>query len=204
MPMILTVGLSAEVVTEATFGGGYQGNLFNDSNSTEDQYISLDASVKYYPSSSIQFSTGATYSSFTTINDLSNISGAASLTFIPTPVSSSFTLSLGGNVSIRKFGLTYESYDQVGSTFGLGVGYRLTSRTHLQSSAYYYNNSYVNSEFGSNRGIDLTARINFSILGANSITFRLDYSRRSYDQPILDQETGHRSATAREKSSTLR
>jgi hypothetical protein len=64
--LLFAPGLQAEVTTEATLGSGYQGNLFNDSNSTGDTYGSADLRFKYYPSASAEFAAGASYNAFVT------------------------------------------------------------------------------------------------------------------------------------------
>jgi len=202
--VLMAPGLNAEVVTEAIIGGGYQSNLFNDSNSIGDQYVTFGTDLKYYPSASAQFSGAARYNVFATYGDLSNLVGEASVTIIPTSELSALTLALGGNLSMRKFGTIYELYDQVGSTVGADISYRLTQRTHLQSSISYLNNSYINSDFGSNHSIDLSTGINATIMGSNAIAVRLDYTRRFFDQPALTQEgTGYALLAGQDKTETF-
>ena len=123
LSVLMVSSSSAEVVTEAIIGGGYQGNLFNDSNSIGDQYATFGTDLEYYPSASVQFSGTARYNAFATYGDLSNLAGEASITIIPTSESSVLTLALGGNLSMRKFGTIYELYDRVGSTVGADIGF---------------------------------------------------------------------------------
>ena len=183
--LLFVSGLQAEVITEATLGSGYQGNLFNDANSTGDTYGSAGLRLKYYPSASAEFAAGASYNAFVTYNDLSSLTADASATFIPTSQTSPLTLAIAGNISYRKFGLLYELYDQGAAMGGVDMGYRIAPWAHLLGSASYFNSTYTNADYGSNRGVNASAGINLSLLGSNSIAIRADYSRRLYDQPAI-------------------
>ena len=196
--------VNAEVVTETTIGSGYQGNLFNDSNSTGDTYASAGIVLKYYPSASTRFAAGAQYSAFASYGDLSNLTGDLSVTVVPTPEGSSLSLALAGAVAVRRFGTLYELYDQVGTTASADISYRLTRWVYLQSSVSYLNTSYTNSDFGSNRSIDIATGVNLTVLGSNSLTLRADYSRRLFDQPTLIQEgAGYTLAVGQDNSETF-
>ncbi len=186
--LICTSNLRAELITEAVAGSGYQSNLFNDSNSTGDTYASIGIGLKYYPSNSTEFKVGGAYNAFADNKDLSNFTGDLSFTIIPTPESSPFSVALKGGLAVRKFGVQYNLYNQVGVAVGADIGYRLTQKIYLQSSAEYLNNSYSKSDFGSNRGFDVTTGFNLSFLGSNSLALSFDYSHRSLDQPSLVQD----------------
>ncbi len=184
--------LNAEVVTEAIIGGGYLSNLFSDSSSVGDKYATFGTDLKYYPSASVQLSGAARYNAFATYGDLSNLAGEASFIVIPTSETSPITLALRGNLAMRKFGTIFDVYDQVGSAVGADMSFHLTQKTTLQSSISYSNNSYVNSDYGSSRSIDLSTGVNTTIMGSNALAVRLDYTRRSFDQPTLTEEnTGY-------------
>ncbi|MCK5127242.1 MAG: DUF560 domain-containing protein [candidate division Zixibacteria bacterium] len=186
--VLMASSLNAEVVTEATIGSGYQGNLFNDSNSTSDSYASIGMGLKYYPLASTQFSAGAQYNAFTSYSDLSNLSGHLSAIFIPTPEASPFSIALVGDLGVRRFGKLYELYDQVEATVGADLGYRVTPWAYLQSSVTYFENNYSNSDFGSSRGFSLVMLVNLTVLKTNALSLKADYSHRSFDQPTLTQE----------------
>ena len=181
--------LMANMVTDITIGGGYQSNLFNDSNSLSDKYAAVDAKLKYYPATSTRFAVAASYNAFSSYKDLSNFTGEASVTFVPTSETSALTVVLGTNLSVRKFGTTYEPYNQQGKALSLQMSYRLTQWANLLSSAAYLDNRYSNSDFGSNRGLNLNAGINFTIAGSNSIALKWRYYNRSFDQPTIIQES---------------
>ncbi len=201
--ILIASNLSAEVVTEATVGGGYQSNLFNDSNSTGDKYASIGMGMKYYPSGSTQLAAGAQYSTFTNYGDLSNLTGDLSVTIIATPETSPFTLALTGSMAARKFGTLYKLYDQVGGMAGANFSYRITRWAYLQSSVSYLNNNYTNSDFGSNRGVDIATGVNLTVLGSNSIALKMDYSRRSFDQPTLIQTGSNNSSTKSQSTAEI-
>jgi len=201
---LVASNLNAEVITEATIGSGYQSNLFNDSNSTGDTYGSARIDLKYYPSASTQFMAGAQYSAFANYGDLSNVTGDLSFTIIPTPETSPFSLTLTGGVAVREFGTLYDLYNQVGTNLGTNISYRLTRWAYLQSSVSYLSTSYTNSDFGSNRGIDITAGINLTAPGSNSFALMADYSGRVFDQPAIIQDGGgHTLAVGQDKSETF-
>ncbi|MBU0984264.1 MAG: hypothetical protein KKA42_10375 [candidate division Zixibacteria bacterium] len=185
-------GIQAGVVAEAIAGGGYQENLFNDSSSIGDKYASFGTNVKYYPSSSVQLAGAAQYNAYATYGDLSNLAAEASATVIPTPASSALTLALRGRLALRKFGAGYQLYDQLGSTAGANLSYRLTSRLHLQSSTSYGWSSYTNADYGSSRNIDASAGIHATLPGANAVAVRFDFARQTFDQPKSTEEgNGH-------------
>jgi hypothetical protein len=185
--IILVSNSHSEIVVETIISGGYQDNLFSDSNSVGDEFTSIEARIKYYPSASTQISAGARYDAFASHGDLSNINGNLSVSIIPTPETSPISLALTGGLAYRKFGSIYKLYDQA------NVSYRLISWAHLQSSISYLNNSYSNSDFGSNRGFDFSTGVNLTILGSNTFAFRVDYSRHSFNQPTLIPETTNKS-----------
>ncbi len=194
-------GVRSELVTEATIGSAYNGNLFNDSNSTGDSYSSFGLGFKYYPSSSVQFSANGMYNGYANYGDLSNLSGDFSAMAILTPESSPLSILLAGSVAARKFGLLYQLYDQVGATAGVDIGYRLSQKIHLQTSASILNNRYTNSDYGSNRGFDFAVGANFSFFGSNALAVRADYSQRLFDQPSLtSEESGNLSSSKKEES----
>ena len=200
----VTPNLSAEVVTETIVGSGYQGNLFNDSNSTDDTYASVGVGLKYYPSASAQISAGATYNAFSKYDDLSNLTGDLSVVFVPTRESSLFSVTLAGSAIVRKFGTLYELYDQVGAKVGSDFGYQVAPWAYVHSSISYLNTSYTNSDFGSNRGIDVATGINITVLGTNSLALSMEYSRRSFDQPlVIDEGGGDTRASSQNESQTF-
>jgi len=201
---LAALDVNADVVTETTIGSGYQGNLFNDSNSTGDTYASAGIVLKYYPSSSTRFAAGAQYNAFASYGDLSNLTGDLSVTIIPTPEGSPLSLALAGAVTVRRFGTLYELYDQAGTKIGADISYRLRRWAYLQSSVSYLNTSYTNSDFGSNRGIDIATGVNLTVLGSNSLALRAEYSRRSFDQPKLILEgAGSTLAVGQDNSETF-
>ena len=204
LSILVVSSASADVETEGMIGTGYQSNLFSDSNSTGDAYAYAGMQLKYYPSASSQLIAGAKYNAFAKYSDLSNLIGDLSFTIIPTSASSALTLSLAGSVSIRKFGMLYKLYDQVGATAGANIGYRLTSWARWQSSVSYLNTSYINSDYGSNRSINIGTGLNFTVMGSNSLSLMLDYSRRSFDQPtLIPDSTGYSYGNDRERSETF-
>lgn len=201
---LLAANLKAELVSEATFGSGYRSNLFNDSSLTGDTYGSARMDLKYYPSASAQLAAGAQYDVYAEHDDLSSINGDVSVTVIPTPATSRFALSLAGSAAARYFGPLYKAYDQVGTSVGANLGYRLARWAYLQSSGSHLSTVYTNSDYGSNRGIALAAGINFTVPGSNSLALTGEYSRRSFDQPpSVQQSAGHNQAIVQDNSETF-
>jgi hypothetical protein len=195
---------NAGIATEATIDGGYLSNLFNDSNSIGDRYTAFGANMRYYPSSSVQISGAAQYSAFAAHSDLSNLAGETSIFYIPTSDSSAFMLALMGNLSIRKFGKIFELYNRVGNSLGADISYHLTHRVFLQTSLSYSNNNYINSEYGSNRSIDISAGLNTTILGSNAIALRLNYAHQSFDQsPLIQNGVGNGLLADRDKTESF-
>ena len=188
--IVIASPVRAEVVGEATVGGGYQDNLFNDSNAAGDSYASLGLDLKYYPSASAQISIGSRYSAFSTYRDLSNLTSDASLIVIPTRASSPLSLALSGRATMRTFGPLYELYNQVGASVGADIGYRLSSGIFLRSSASYGSVNYVKAEAGSNHGLDLASAVNLTLPGSNSLAVEVDYTRRIFEKQASIQGMG--------------
>ena len=195
---------SAELVSEATIGSGYRSNLFNDSSLTGDTYGSVRMDMKYYPSASAQLAAGAEYDVYAEHDDLSSIAGDISVTVIPTPATSRFSLSLEGGAAARNFGPLYKAYDQVGTSVGANIGYRLAGWAYLQSSGSHLSTAYTNSDYGSNRGVALATGINLTVLGSNSVALTAEYSRRSFDQPpSIQTGPGHNQSIEQNNSETF-
>ncbi len=183
--LIIDSNLTAEVDTEVSVGSGYQDNLFNDSNSTGDSYASIGVGLKYYPASFAELAGDFQYSGYSNYSDLSNLTGGLSYTVIPTAESSPLSVALSGGLSARRFGSQYELYDNIGGSVGADFGYRLSSRLFLNASGSYTNRSYTNSDYGSNSGVDISGGVNITVLGSNSLAFRMEYARQVFDQPLV-------------------
>lgn len=204
MPALFVQTGSAETVVEGIVGGGYQGNLFNDSNLTSDQYASLGLDIKHYPSGSVQLKGSGRYNKFSEYSDLSNFTGEVSGMYIPTSDSSPLTLALSGSIATQSFGQLYQLYDQTSARGGLDLDLAMTQRVHLQLSGSYDNNDYRNSDYGSNRNLDLSSGISTTIGGANSVALRFDFSRRSFDQPAINGSPGNLTlVSGKEKTETF-
>ncbi len=175
----------AEVVSELNIGSGYRANLFNDSNAIGDTYAAAGLRLKYYPSAAVELAAGARYNTYVEYRDLSNLAGDASITVIPTAAASRLTLALSGNAGFRSFGLLYEPYNQAHVAASFLLGYRLTNTLRLQGGATFTNTEYTNSDYGSNRSLDLSGGFNATLFGSNSLSLRADYARRWFDQPQL-------------------
>ena len=186
----------AETVVEGLVGGGYQGNLFNDSNLTSDQYATFGMTITHYPSGSAQLSGTGRYNKFADYSDLSNFTGEFSGMVIPTSENSPLTLALSGSVATQSFGLLYQLYDQTSARAGLELDYALTQRVHARLSGSYDNNDYRNSDYGSNRNLDLSAGLATTIGSANSVVLRFDFSHRSFDQPAVNGSPGNLTLTS--------
>ena len=89
---------NGEIETSFNLGGGYNGNLFNDSLATEDSYSTFGGHINFYPSSSVQVSGFGQYSVYKTNNELSNIFGGGSIKIIPTGESSPVSVILSGEI----------------------------------------------------------------------------------------------------------
>lgn len=203
--LFIASNILAEVTGELSVGGGYQDNLFNDSNAVDDRYASFGAGLKYYPSASAQIAVRGNYNAFSTISDLSNFSGEVSAIVIPTPDSSNLSLALAGRVTARKFGTAYELYDYFGGNAEASLNYRLSQRIHALASVSYLNNSYTNSDYGSNSGVYLSAGLNLTVLGSNSLAVRFDYMTQSFNQQVtsLEGNGNNNNLTYTDKSETF-
>jgi len=184
--LVLTIGTAqAEIVSELSVGSGYRANLFNDSNAIGDTYAAAGLRLKYYPSAAVELAAGARYNAYVEYRDLSNFTGEASITAIPTPAASRVTLALSGSAGFRSFGPLYEPYNQAHAAVSTLLGYRLTNTLRLQGGAAFTNTEYTNSDYGSNRSLDFSGGINVTVFGSNGVALRADYARRWFDQPLV-------------------
>ncbi|MEZ5357260.1 MAG: hypothetical protein R3F48_00425 [Candidatus Zixiibacteriota bacterium] len=181
-------GVHAEVVTETTIGSGYQGNLFGDSSALGAAYGFGGLALNYYPSGSVRITADGMYTYYNTYEDLSNLIGNLSVTVIPTAETSPFSLTLSGGATTRKFGTVYSLYDQSGASAAADIGYRLSSRIRLLSSAAYAYTDYTESEYGTHSGPEFSAGVNLTIGAANSFAITGVYANRSYEQPALSTQ----------------
>lgn len=187
---ITACAAGAEVVTEATLGSRYQGNIFSDSTMTDDVQTTVGAGLRYYPASFAELTSSIEYSTFGSHRDLSNLTGGFSVTVIPSSGASRFTPALSASATTRRYGPTYEPYDQRGASTQIGFTYRLAPWIHLGSQASYSLTDYYNSESGSNRGVGLSGDLHLSIAGSNALSIGYDYSRRAYDQAFVSSGAG--------------
>lgn len=180
--MLIIADSFAETVTNLSIGSGYQGNLFNDSNSSGDSYALASLSLKHYPTATTELALTGQYQAYHEYGDLSGFNGTAAATIIPTAPQSNVMLALHGTASILTFGQLYELYNQTGLSAGADISLRPAPWLNLSTSIGYSLSDYTNVDYNSNRGIDLGAGCNISLPGSNALGLRVDYSRYSYDQ----------------------
>lgn len=199
--MLTTAGSSAETVTDFSIGSGYQGNLFNDSNSSGDSYALASLSLKHYPSATAELALSGQYQAYNEYGDLSGFSGSAAATIIPTAPRSKIMLALHGAASIQTFGQLYELYNRTGLAAGADLSYRPANRLTLSTSIAYGLSDYTNADYSSSRGVDLGLGCNISLPGSNALGLRFDYSRYTYDQaPDAATMTGRPGRTDHDNS----
>ncbi|MCP4703077.1 MAG: hypothetical protein GY865_00585 [candidate division Zixibacteria bacterium] len=177
---------SGEINTAINIGGGYNGNLFNDSLVTEDSYSTFGGHINYYPSSSIQLLAFGQYSAYKTNNDLSNINGGGSIKIIPTSELSSISIIFSGELSHKGFGNFYSLYNQNNFATSARIIYQVASKFHIKSKVSYSAVSYINSDYGSRNGLTLSGGFNLIPFGTNSLNFNTAYYFGGYDQMPLD------------------
>lgn len=193
LSVLAVSNLAAEVVSEATLGSGYQSNLFGDSSTAGDVAATAGIGFRYFPSASTQLTAGARYHAFAAYRDLSNLTGEASFTVIPTSAMSRVSLSLAGNIAVRKFGDLYELYDQTAASAGADFTWHAAPWLHFPTAVSWLSNRYTNSDFGSSRSIDVATGVTASFAQVNTLALRLNYSRRTYDQiAVTEQGNGMR------------
>lgn len=179
----------AEINTTFSISGGYQGNLFNDSLSVADSYTSFNSSIRYYPSGLIEIAAYGVYNAYASINDLSHIKSGASVTLIPTSDTSPLSLIFSGAVSQRSFGELFDPYDRNIFSGAAAIGYHIRPALMLKSQASYLAVSYVNSDFGSQDGFDISGSINFTPIGSNAFEIDINFAKNSYEQASLGLES---------------
>ena len=194
--IVFATPCSAEVVTTVSLGGGYQGNLFNDSLSIGESYSSIGGDIKLYPSNSVQITGEGTYNAFSSTKDLSNFLGGTSVMFIPTSETSALSVMFTGQLSYRGFGILYELYNRSSAGASGAFGYRLLTSLQIQSRVSYSGTNYLKSDYGSNRGFEVAGGFNLTPYGSNSLAFEVGYSRFTYDLAKYE-ESGNSNSSQR-------
>lgn len=185
--VLITVSVgSADIITSVRFNSGYSNNIFADSVKTNDVHNTISGKLAVYPNSFTELSLSAGYTHYYQVRDLSNLDGSVSLTLIPTPETSPFTLTAHGAVSKRAFGTVFELYDTEQLQANLTAQYQLAPNASIRSTAYYTNTDYPNSDNVSDRYAGVSGGLNITLLQNNSFDIETIFYRKTYSAAYLD------------------
>ncbi|UCD62608.1 MAG: hypothetical protein JSW34_07505 [Candidatus Zixiibacteriota bacterium] len=178
----------AETVPEVTFRGGYTDNLFNDSASLNDSYTAISPRLNIYPSPSSQITLGAAYTAYFEESELSNFSGDAGFTIIPTAIDADLNLMLSGGLSGRRYGSRYDAYNNYGLNGGGAFNYRLRPDLILRGGASAALSDYTNSFSGDSKTWNVFGGLNMTVLGSNSVNLQLGLDYKQFEHPASWQD----------------
>jgi len=169
-------------------------NLLNDANDFDDAYTSSDASLTFYPLSSLEWSLKGDYTYYKDFIGLGNYSLGTGMTFIPLSADSRTPLHFSSNFSGRLYREGFQDFDN--NTFDISgtIGYNLSTATQMRGGLAYNSTAYVRTESSDQESFTIFTGCNASFLGSNAIDIEVGYSFASYtyiepidpEFPILD------------------
>lgn len=196
----------ADIKAEASLVGGYSGNLFNDSNATEDSYTQARTLVKIYPASFIEISVQNEYIYYSKSYGLSNFFGEISATVAPTPKNFPVTVYLNGRFNSRAYRDEFTGLNNDGYSLSLGLGYNLAECLRLRTGLKYDKTAYSNDDAegvdelpyltsfyipSDNDSYELFGGVNLGLFGGTAIDIEVAYANKSlsYVEPPTDSIT---------------
>ncbi|MDD4052605.1 MAG: hypothetical protein PHR28_12000, partial [candidate division Zixibacteria bacterium] len=159
---------------------GSNGNLLSDSTSTYDLYMTSNLKVKIYPLSCLEVVLNNDYSFYREFIGLNNMSDGITVTYLPLPATSPFSLYLTGKGSMLEYDKAFSGFDNNIAQATVGIAYNFTPRVAFRSGISHRITHYVNAETSYIRSRDIYAGVNASL--PFSIGFDLEggFSRTNY------------------------
>ncbi len=176
----------ADVEFEVGLEGASTSNLLKDSSTQSDTYSTARASVDFYPVSMAEISLTGEYTTYTNFAGLANYLYGASVTLIPTPQSSRWTVRASGNYRNRDYResnleVNTNEFNDTDYDGLLSIGYRLTQRLRVRTGVSFTASGYETEEVNDRKRTDLFAGANLSLWGDNSLDLEIGYSTGPYD-----------------------
>ncbi|MEW6411580.1 MAG: hypothetical protein AB1483_03800 [Candidatus Zixiibacteriota bacterium] len=178
--LVTVLSTYAEVIPEITLSGGYTDNLFNDTSSFGDSYITVSPNLKYYPSSQVEMAFSGAYTTYDSAS-LSNLSGSAAITIIPESKNEKLNFMISGGLSGLNYDSEiYEAYNRWGAEADFTMSYNVTPGVIFRSGASLGKTGYPNSPSGDSEALGVFAGLNFTPFGSNSLNLEAGYSLQRY------------------------
>jgi len=101
--LLLAISGKADYSYEIALNGGYTGNLLNDSTDLKDSYSTTQASLNYYPISTMEVNLSSEYTYYSKTFSLSNFFYSGEITYIPTGKDSPVSVYLSGRYDRTRY-----------------------------------------------------------------------------------------------------
>ncbi|KAA3630866.1 MAG: hypothetical protein DWP97_14415 [Calditrichaeota bacterium] len=175
----------SDILSHASYQGGYSGNLFNDSLAYDDVFNSFGGSIQVYPSNSVELQGAGYYTAYSGIPDLSNLYGNLSVKAIHDSYESDFSLLAGGNLYFQNYGEEFEIYDYWSANSNVSGIYRARYYLSFTLGGYLTHMKYVNEEAVTNNEFGGYSGFNLTLPGRNTVDAEVQVYRKKFNS-ILD------------------
>lgn len=177
----LAQSVSAGIIGgEYTLSTGSNGNLLSDSTNTYDISMSSNLRVKIYPLSGLEVVLNNDYSFYRKFVGLNNMSDGITVTYLPLPTTSPFSLFLTAKGNMLEYDKAFSGFDNNIVQATVGIAYSFTPRVAFRSGITHRMTHYINAQTSYIRSRDIYAGVNASL--PYSVGFDLEggFSRTSY------------------------
>ena len=144
--LAMMVSAKADFTYEVAVNGGYTDNLLNDATYLDDSYSTTQASVKFYPLSTMEVDLSSGYTYYSKTHQLSNFLYSGDVTFIPIGDESAFSLYLTAGIDRIRYREKFESFDNKNIRLTASGGYVVGPAMRLRAGSKVTATRYVNAD----------------------------------------------------------
>lgn len=180
--------LYGNALFELNLNGGYTDNLLSDSSALVDRYSVSSATVRFYPTSKIEFNATGEATFYDRESGLTNRMAKAGAVMMPLSPESRFSIYLDGNFNLRRYRIDYRQFNNNNLDARVAFGYKLGSATSCRIGATIQSAEYLGSQDGDKATREMYAGLNATLPGKSSLDLEIGYSTMNYRyvDPHLD------------------
>ena len=180
---LLVAGLGipayADIRAEFQTSSGYTSNLLNESGSEEDWYSRAQATIRFYPVSSLELTLRNDYTYYGRVFGLSNFQGGLGCVYIPTDKTSPLSLYFSGSFNTRAYREDFRGFNNDIYDAAISIGYRLLPQVRFRLGYAHNSESYTSMETGDHKTNEISFGTNLSLPGSNSLDLEVGYADMS-------------------------
>ncbi len=165
---------------EYTLSTGSNGNLLSDSTSTYDIYMCSNLKVNIYPLSCLEVVVNNDYSFYREFIGLNNMADGITVTYLPMPATSPFSLFLTAKGSMLEYDKAFSGFDNNIAQATIGVAYNFSPRVAFRSGISNRVTHYINAQTSYIRSRDVYAGVNVSLPYSFGLDLEGGFSRTNY------------------------